>query len=125
MKSVLLAATAVSMLVASGVATAQYRDRNGRGDGYRDRGRSGATFFVDDDFKGRSVYLDHPVRSFREQGMNDKISSIDIRSGRWLVCVDDNFEGRCQVIDRSVSKLSRFGLDDKISSARPLSREDR
>jgi len=125
MKSVLLAATALSMLVASGAAIAQYRDRNGRGDGYRDRDQSGATFFVDDNFKGRRVHLDRPVRSFRALGMNDMVSSIDIQSGRWLVCVDDDFHGRCQVIDQSVDKLSRFGLDDKISSARPLSRGDR
>jgi hypothetical protein len=125
MKSFLLGAAAVSMLMAAG-ASAQYRDRGGRdGDRGRDRARAGATFFVDDNFKGRSVYLDRPVRSFREFGMNDKASSIDIRFGRWLVCADDDFRGRCQVIDRSVDKLSRFGMDDMISSARPLSDRDR
>jgi len=124
MRSVLLCAAAVSVLVAAG-ASAQYRDRGGRGNGYRDRDRAGATFFVDDNFKGRSVHLDRPVRSFRQFGMNDKASSIDLQSGRWLVCADDDFRGRCQVIDRSVEKLSRFGMDDMISSARPLSDRDR
>lgn len=125
MKSALLLATAVSILVAASAAPAQYRDRNNRDDGHRNSGRAGATFFVDDDFKGRSIYLDRPVRSFRRFGLNDKISSIDLRSGRWLVCVDDDFQGRCQVIDQSVRKLDRFGLDDQISSARPLSDNDR
>jgi hypothetical protein len=128
MKTVLLFATALAIVVSAGGAAAQYRDRGGQGDGYRhrgDRGRAAATFFVDDNFKGRSVFLDHPVRSLREFGMNDKISSIDVQSGRWLICVDDDFGGRCQTIDRSVRQLTRFGLDDKISSVRPLRDSDR
>ena len=123
MKSALLFVTAAATLAVSGAAIAQYRDRDGRGD--RGPGRAGATFYIDDNFNGRSVFVDRPVRSFRRYGMNDKISSINVQSGRWLVCVDDNFQGRCQVIDQSVGRLDRFGLDDKISSARPLSRDDR
>jgi hypothetical protein len=100
---------------------------NGRGGGYADRGpgRSAATFFVKDDFGGRNVTVDRPVNSMREFDLNDKVSSITIQGGPWLVCADDDFQGRCEVIDHSMKKLGKIGMDDTISSARPLTRGDR
>jgi len=94
-------------------------------DARRGGGRSSATFFVKDGFDGRSVSVDRPVRSFREFDLNDKISSIAIRGGRWLVCEDDDFRGRCEVIDRDTPRLDRIGMDDRISSARPLDNDRR
>ncbi len=84
------------------------------------RGRPQAEFFVDDDFRGRSIMLDHPIRRLGPTGMEDKISSIGIRSGVWLVCEDDDFRGRCVTIDHSIARLSEIGMDDRISSIRPL-----
>jgi len=102
----------LGMIAAAMPAHAQYDRRGG--------GRASATFFVKDGFDGRSVSVDRPVRSFRQFDMNDKVSSIRIRGGRWLVCEDDDFRGRCEVIDRDIGQLSRIGMDDRISSARPL-----
>ena len=96
------------------------RDRDPRG-----RGGASATFYADDHFRGRSVTLNHGVRRLGEIGMEDKISSIQVNGGRWLVCEDDDFRGRCITIDHSVGRLNRMGMDDKISSVRPIRGDDR
>jgi hypothetical protein len=111
------------LLLAGSVASAQRYP--GQGGGYGPGpGQGGygpsATFFVDDDFRGRAITLNQPVDRLGPTGMEDKISSIQVNGGRWLVCVDDDFRGRCMVVDHSIRKLSRMGMDDKISSVRPL-----
>ncbi len=88
-------------------------------------GGASATFYADDRFRGRSVTLNHGARRLGEIGMEDKISSIRVESGRWLVCEDDDFRGRCVTIDRSIGRLDRLGMDDKISSVRPIRGGDR
>jgi hypothetical protein len=98
----------------------QYQGQDHRGDRGGYNGPPRATFYVDDDFRGASVTLDRPVRKLGRIGMEDKISSITVESGAWLVCVDDDFRGRCEVIDHTIGKLTRLGLDDKISSVRPV-----
>ena len=134
MKATIYLAAALTAAVLATPALSQYGDnRDGPGQydnrGYGDRGRdddrgrggrSAATFYVQDGFGGRSVTVDRPIRSFREFDMNDKVSSIRLRGGPWLVCVDDDFRGRCQVINRSIDRLDRIGMDDAISSARPM-----
>jgi len=127
-----LVAAAVVAASGTGIASAQsqdgrYDDQGPRGDrdrGPRDdrygRGGSQATIYVDDKFHGRSVVIDRPIRSLREVDMNDKVSSIDLRGGSWLVCSDDDFRGRCVTLDRSIRKLDSIGMDDKISSMRPI-----
>jgi hypothetical protein len=122
--------TMLLSLAAGSAALAQDRGGygDGRGGGYDARGgpgRSTATFFVKDGFDGRSVTVDRPVPSMREFDLNDKVSSIAIQGGPWLVCADDNFQGRCEVIARSMKKLGKIGMDDTISSARPMTRRDR
>jgi hypothetical protein len=107
-----LATATLTTTLAAPVAS-QYGNRG-------DRGRSSATFYVKDDFGGRGVTVDRPIRSFREFDMNDKASSVRIEGGPWLVCEDDDFRGRCEQIDRSIGRLGRIGMDDTISSARPL-----
>lgn len=87
----------------------------------RDRApRPEAVFYADDRFGGRTLTLERRIRQMRDVGMNDRVSSIRIVSGRWLVCTDNDFRGRCVTLDRSVGRLSRLGMADKISSARPL-----
>ena len=134
MRATMVLAVAMGALVVAAPAASQYgnngydqRGYDQRSDDrrYDDRGpprRSAATFYVQDGFGGRSVTVDRPIRSFREFDMNDKVSSIRLRGGPWLVCADDDFRGRCEVIDRSIGALDRIGMDDTISSARPMRR---
>lgn len=106
---------------------AGYGDRRDdrRFDDRRDDRAPEATLFVDDDFRGRSITLNRGIRRLGPTGMEDKISSIGIRSGVWLVCSDDDFRGRCVTLDRSVGRLNAIGMEDNISSIRPLRRGDR
>lgn len=123
MKKLICTAMILSGLTIGAAAIAQHRgDYDDSRGGY---GQPRATFFVKDKFNGRGVTVDRPVSSMREFDINDKISSISIESGRWLVCMDDDFRGRCEVIDRSIRHLSNINMDDKISSARPLRRRER
>ncbi|CUS45350.1 MAG: beta/gamma crystallin-related protein [Pseudomonadota bacterium] len=118
MKTLKLVALAM-MVVAAAPSVAQDRDR----DDYRGRDYGPhITVFVDDDFRGRSMEITGPISRLGPTGMEDRISSISVESGRWQVCVDDYYRGRCEVIDRSIGRLTRLGLDDKISSIRPLPR---
>lgn len=87
---------------------------------YDDRGPPRAVLFVKDDFQGRSVLVDHPIRKLTHRDIDDKVSSIRILSGTWQVCVDDDFGGRCEVLDRSIRRLTDINMDDRISSIRPV-----
>lgn len=84
-----------------------------------------AEFFVDDDYRGRSIVFEGPIAALARTGIEDRISSIGIQSGAWEVCEDDNFRGRCVIVDRSVSRLTDMDFDDRISSLRPVPPRDR
>lgn len=72
-------------------------------------------------FQGRSAVIDGPS-DLRGTRLNDRISSVSVRSGRWEVCSDPGFRGRCQVIGGDVAELRRIGLNDTITSLRPVGR---
>jgi hypothetical protein len=114
-KGLNLFAAAMMVMAAASPAAAQERNRD-RGYGPH------ITVFADDDFRGRRMEITGPIDRLGPTGMEDRISSIRVDSGRWMVCVDDDYRGRCEVIDRSIARLTRMGLDDKISSIRPMSR---
>ncbi|HEY7447584.1 MAG TPA: beta/gamma crystallin-related protein [Vicinamibacterales bacterium] len=93
-----------------GVSTASQTRRDGR--------RS-VTVFVDPGFRGTSETFSGDIEDLRDFGLNDEISSIQIRSGEaWEVCRDIHFQNQCQVLTRSVSNLASLGWDDGISSIR-------
>jgi hypothetical protein len=91
----------------------------------RRAGRDGVTVFTDPDYRGTSGRFVDDIADLRDFGLNDVISSIDIRPGEvWEVCRDINFANRCEVLTRSVSNLSALGWDDRISSLRRLEGPD-
>ena len=112
-KSVLTIA-ALALVATSGMALARRHDDD------RGYGPPRAVLFVKDDFGGRSLMVDRPIRKLSRQDMDDKVSSIRILSGAWQVCVDDDFNGRCEILDRSIRTLTDIHMDDKISSIRPV-----
>lgn len=99
------------------------RPVRGRHDGYGGYpGRGAVTLFTDPRFSGRAIPIGGAVPYLSQLRANDNVSSIDVRSGRWLVCTDPEFRGRCEVIEGPVRRLRDFGLNDNISSIRPLDR---
>lgn len=93
----------------------QGRDEDRGGDG-----RGVAILFEDANFGGRGLEVREAIPDLSRSGFNDRVSSIRILSGRWLVCQDANFQGRCIEIDRNVTDLSRLIFNDVASSIRPL-----
>jgi hypothetical protein len=53
------------------------------------------TLFADGDFRGGRVTLQRDARDLNEVGMNDRVSSLIVRSGTWLLCEHRDFGGRC------------------------------
>ncbi len=85
----------------------------------RQDGRRSVTVFVDPNFRGTSETFSGDIADLRDFGLNDEISSIEIRSGEaWEICRDINFANQCQILTRSVSDLGSLGWDDGISSIR-------
>jgi hypothetical protein len=61
------------------------------------------------------------VTDLRRQGLNDRISSIEISGNQaWEVCRDIDFSGPCRVFTGSVSDLRAAGWNDRISSMRAV-----
>lgn len=80
---------------------------------------SPATVFADSNFQGRSAALYGDTLNLDQLGLNDEISSIDIREGVWQLCTDGNFRGRCRVL--TPGRYNNVGdLNDQISSIRRL-----
>ena len=107
------------------------RDHHNGGYGGRpggpDRGGSRSAdvvLFEHGSYNGRSYGIDSDIYNLNTIGFNDKISSIEIRSGTWEVCEHVNFGGRCQIINASNAGLGGLRLNDNISSIRRVSGGD-
>lgn len=83
--------------------------------------RGSITVYSDAQYRGQSQTYTEEVSNLRNTGMNDRISSIQLR-GAWEVCTDAYFRGSCQIISQDVWNLRDTGLNDRISSMRPASR---
>jgi hypothetical protein len=72
-------------------------------------------------FSGRTFPVSTAVANLASVGFNDRVSSLDIRRGRWQFCSDAFYFGQCQVLGpESYRTLSSFGMNNRISSLRPL-----
>lgn len=80
------------------------------------------TFYEDDGFRGRTfVTQQNRIRSFDNQGFNDRASSVIVTGNRWEVCEDAVFGGRCVVLrPGQYPSLGEIGLNDRVSSARMI-----
>lgn len=76
--------------------------------------------FEDVGYRGRSITLDRASSDLA--GFGGRARSVQVISGRWLVCDRTRYAGRCQQISESIPDLDRWGLTGGILSARP---EDR
>ncbi|UNK41844.1 beta/gamma crystallin family protein [Luteimonas sp. S4-F44] len=90
-------------------------DRDGRSNRY---GPS-ITVYEHADFQGRTQTFSRGIRDMRSAGMNDMISSVEVR-GAWEVCEHADFRGRCEIINRDVRNFERMRMNDQISSLRPV-----
>ena len=88
-------------------ASAQRGRSNGGYNGY-----SGITVYEDPNFRGDSVTFRNEVRDLREQGLNDRISSLEVDGNQaWEVCRDVNFGGGCRVFQGHDRRSPVRGLE--------------
>jgi hypothetical protein len=79
------------------------------------------TLFADSDFRGSRVSVQRDTPDLNRVGMNDRVSSIIVRSGVWVVCEHRDFGGYCAEFGPGEYRnLPRF--NDNISSVREITR---
>jgi hypothetical protein len=79
------------------------------------------TLFADSDFRGARVTLGGDAPDLNRAGFNDRVSSIVVRSGVWLVCEHAGYGGNCvEFGPGEYRNLPRF--NDTISSVREVTR---
>lgn len=79
------------------------------------------TVYKDTYQNGSSTTLTNAVPDLRSLGMNDNISSADIKSGTWQFCTDAYYKGRCVTVEAGKSgNFAELGINDQVSSIRPL-----
>ncbi len=96
----------------------------------RDNGPGAATsrveFFEKDGFRGRSFATQTDLPDLRQNGLNDRSSSVQVYGGPWELCRDSAFNGPCVVLRQGkYPSLASMGLDNQISSARIVGRDMR
>ena len=76
------------------------------------------TFYENDNYGGRHVTADRPMKNFDGAGFNDRAQSAVVHDGRWEICVDVEFRGGCAVLaPGAYPNLGAYG--GRISSVRP------
>jgi hypothetical protein len=79
------------------------------------------TLFADSDFRGARVTVQRDAPDLARIGLNDKVSSMIVRSGTWQVCEHAGFGGQCAEFGPGEYRsLPRF--NDSISSVREVTR---
>jgi hypothetical protein len=81
--------------------------------------------FQEDNFRGNSIEITGQVDRIKTMRFDDRVSSVRVLSGTWLLCADDVFKGECITVRGDIPKLDRMGFDDKLSSLRPVGNDRR
>lgn len=82
-------------------------------------GNGAVALYEDAEYAGRSINSSGS-RNLQDEGFNDQVSSIVVRSGRWEFCTDADFRGRCTTLGPGrYRNLKDMGINDAISSFRP------
>ena len=85
--------------------------QRGRGNGGYN-GYTGITVYEDPNFRGDSFTFRNEVRDLREEGLNDRISSLEVDGNQaWEVCRDVNFGGGCRVFQGHDRRSPVRGLE--------------
>ncbi len=81
------------------------------------------TFYEGEDFRGRAFTTKRSVANFRDDGFNDRASSVVVDSGNWVVCDDTGFRGHCVLLSPGAyDSLQRLGVNNRISSVQEADR---
>lgn len=77
--------------------------------------------FKEADYQGPYTLINGNTPYLDTDSLNNEVSSIQIRRGKWQFCGKPNYQGDCTILDRSTDGLGAYRMNDKISSVRKLS----
>jgi hypothetical protein len=100
----------------SSVRPVGWRDEGGYSPAYP--GRAGLVLFERENYRGQSMTLESSSGDLG--GWGNRARSLQVVTGRWLVCDRPGFAGRCREVSSSVPDLEEWGLRDRVMSARPI-----
>ena len=81
--------------------------------------------YQEDNFRGQQLIVDGPVERLKTLHFNDRVSSVRVMSGTWLLCADDAYRGDCITVRRDEPRLGKLNFDDRLSSLRPVGNDRR
>lgn len=87
--------------------------------GAADLDGAAVVLYDDGDFSGKSLAVSGPVPSLGQAGMGDRVSSVEVRRGRWQLCRDSGYQGTCITLEPGRHHLSGE-MHDEASSIRPV-----
>lgn len=92
------------------------------GGAWQGGGEHAIDLYEHDNFRGRSLDASQGVSDLNQANFNDRVSSVIIRRGQWLLCSDADSRGRCITLGPGqYPELSRWNLNDTLSSVRQVS----
>ena len=98
-----------------------WNNRDQRDWGHRGNSRyGGLVVYEHANFGGWSVPIDSDVYDLGPLRINNQISSMQVTSGRWLVCSEIGYRGHCETINGTVNSANYLRLNDQISSIRRI-----
>ena len=97
----------------------------GYGSGYESGGRSGypggggtaIVVYTAPNFRGRSLVFSDDISDLRRVNLNDRIASVRVLGGRWVLCTDINYVG-CRSVAADIPDLDAIGWGGRVSSIR-------
>ena len=81
------------------------------------------TLYTHDNFGGPAMTVRESVNDLVPAGFNDRVSSVQVRSGRWQLCKDINFTGQCIVLEPGEHR-KLDGFNDVLTSLREVGGRD-
>ncbi len=78
----------------------------------------GVTLHEEMHLRGRSLFIDGPIRNLRDRDFNDRAVAIEVHAGQWELCSQSDHRGRCMVFGPGWHRLPE-GLAGELSSLRP------
>ena len=80
------------------------------------QGRPQIILFQEDNYRGNQLAIDRDTANLTAFHFNDRVSSVRVISGAWLLCEDDYGRGHCITVTHDEPKMGRLGMDDAITS---------
>jgi hypothetical protein len=80
-------------------------------------GNTAIVVYTAPNYRGRSLVFSDDIADLRRVGLNDRISSVRVLGGRWVICTDINYVG-CRSVAADIPDLGIIGWASRISSIR-------